>query len=39
VVAAGPGGAPRVRVLAPDGAAILDFFAFDSSFRGGVYVG
>ena len=35
----GPGGAPRVRVLAPDGTSLLDFFAFDPAFKGGVYVG
>jgi len=39
VVAAGPGGGPRVRVL--DGrteAVVADFFAFGQDFRGGVYV-
>ena len=39
VFGAGPGGAPRVRILGPNGAAVLDFFAFDLSFTGGVYVG
>ncbi len=35
IVGAGPGGGPRVRVLETD----LDFFAFDSNLRGGVFVG
>jgi hypothetical protein len=35
----GPGGAPRVRVVAEDGTTLLDFYAFDPSFTGGVYVG
>jgi hypothetical protein len=39
VVGAGPGGAPRVRFLAPDRSVTNDFFAFDASFRGGVFVG
>ena len=39
VVGAGPGGAPRVRVFdGKTGAARLDFFAYEDSFRGGVYV-
>lgn len=39
IVGGGPGGPPRVRVLnGLDGSPIFDFFAFESSFRGGVYV-
>jgi len=37
--AAGPGGAPRVRILGPNNSPALDFFAFDPSFTGGIYVG
>lgn len=39
IVGAGPGGGPRVKVI--DGstqATILDFFAFEASFTGGVFV-
>ena len=40
VVGAGPGGGPRVRVLAADDLhGVDDFFAFDPAFRGGVNVG
>ncbi|MBX9579425.1 MAG: DUF11 domain-containing protein [Gemmataceae bacterium] len=39
VVGAGPGGSPRVRVFGPGNAVAQDFFAFDPSFTGGVYVG
>ncbi len=39
VVGAGVGGGPRVRVFRSDDLAIIrDFFAYDSSFRGGVNV-
>ena len=34
-----PGGAPRVRILGPNNSPALDFFAFDPSFTGGIYVG
>ncbi len=37
-VGAGPGGGPRVRLLGPDLAPRLDFFAFDPAFTGGVSV-
>jgi hypothetical protein len=39
VLGAGVGGAPRVRVFGPGNAVVQDFFAFDPSFTGGVYVG
>jgi len=40
VVAAGPGGGPRVGVLAADDLrSVGDSFGFDPTFRGGVYVG
>jgi len=39
VLGAGIGGGPRVQVLSVDGDVILDFFAFDSELRGGVFVG
>lgn len=39
VVGAGPGGGPRVRVLSGvDGKTLADFFPYESTFRGGVYV-
>ena len=42
VVGAGPGGAPRVRIIdgktGITGPSINDFFAYDSGFRGGVFV-
>lgn len=38
IVGAGVGGAPRVRVFRADGSLISDFFAFESSLRGGVEV-
>ncbi len=40
IVGAGPGGGPRVGVLAADGLqGVDDFFGFDPTFRGGVLVG
>ncbi|MCA9790787.1 MAG: VCBS repeat-containing protein [Candidatus Eremiobacteraeota bacterium] len=39
ITGAGPGGGPHVRVFGADGQARQDFFAFDQSFQGGVYVG
>jgi hypothetical protein len=36
---AGPTGGPRVREFAADHSAVTDFFAFDESFTGGVYLG
>jgi serralysin len=38
VVAAGPFGGPRVKVLRSDGATLADFFAFRADFLGGVQV-
>jgi photosystem II stability/assembly factor-like uncharacterized protein len=39
VTAPGPGGGPHIRVLNPiDGSVIAQFFAYDSTFSGGVYV-
>ena len=38
VAAAGTGGGPRVRVFRSDGATLVDYFAFGSSFRGGANV-
>jgi hypothetical protein len=38
VVAAGTGGGPRVRIIRSDGAVLADYFAFDSTFRGGANV-
>jgi len=38
VVGAGPGGGPQVRAFTFDGKAILNFFAYDKNFRGGVNV-
>ncbi len=39
IVAAGPGGGPRVRVFSgATGAVIADFFALDAEFRGGISV-
>lgn len=38
VVGADVGGAPRVRVFQPGGTVVLDFFAFDPKFTGGVRV-
>jgi hypothetical protein len=38
VVAAGTGGGPRVRVIRSDGAVLADYFAFNSTFRGGANV-
>jgi len=39
VVGAGISGGPRVRVVGVDGEMSLDFFAFDETLRGGVFVG
>ncbi|MEY2567812.1 MAG: hypothetical protein QOE35_2341 [Actinomycetota bacterium] len=39
VVGAGPGGGPHVRVFTPGGGIVSQFFAYDASFRAGVYVG
>jgi hypothetical protein len=40
VIGAGDGGGPRVRVLDPQTLTVTaDFFAYEPSFRGGVYVG
>ncbi|HLF69857.1 MAG TPA: SpoIID/LytB domain-containing protein [Actinomycetota bacterium] len=39
IVGAGPGGGPHVRILRSDGSEIKGFFAFETSFSGGVYVG
>jgi hypothetical protein len=39
VVAAGPFGGPRVKVLRSDGATLADYFAFRPDFLGGVQVG
>ena len=40
VVGAGPGGGPRVAIIDGfNGRVINDFFAFEPTFRGGVYVG
>jgi hypothetical protein len=38
VTGAGPGGGPHVRVFNPGGGVTLEFFAYNSSFRGGVNV-
>src|SRR5207247_9164123 len=39
IVGAGPGGGPRVAVFnGLDGSLMYDFFGYESSFRGGVYV-
>ena len=39
VTGAGPGGGPHVKVFSgKDGSPLMSFFAYDSSFRGGVYV-
>jgi hypothetical protein len=39
ITAMGPGGPPEVRVFSGStGAVVLDFFAFDGSFTGGIYV-
>lgn len=39
VTATGPGGGPRVRVFdGVDGSILRDFFAYESNFRGGVFV-
>ena len=38
VTAAGPGGGPQVRVFSASGVPLSQFFAFESSFRGGVDV-
>ncbi|WP_162656154.1 Ig-like domain-containing protein [Tuwongella immobilis] len=39
LIGAGVGGGPRIRVLRPTGETVLpDYFAFEPSFRGGVYV-
>lgn len=36
---AGPGGGPRIKVLRPNADVVIpDYFAFEESFRGGVYV-
>ena len=37
-VAAGPGGGPQVTVYNPDGTVRFNFFVYDPSFSGGVYV-
>jgi hypothetical protein len=39
VYGTGLGGGPRVRLFAANGDVIRDFFAFDPTMRGGVYVG
>jgi tartrate-resistant acid phosphatase type 5 len=39
LLGAGLGGGPHVRILTPDLQPVLDFFAFESTFRGGVFVG
>src|SRR5262249_12127833 len=40
IVGAGPGGGPHVRVFSSTSSQLLtEFFAYDPSFRGGVYVG
>lgn len=38
VIGAGPGGGPRVRAFEKSGKCILDFMAFESTFKGGVDV-
>ncbi len=38
IVGAGPGGGPQVRAFTFEGKAILNFFAYDKNFRGGVNV-
>ena len=38
VVAAGPGGAPHVKIFSANGALLSSFFAFDVDFTGGVFV-
>lgn len=38
IVGAGPGGGPQVRVFNLDGKSLLNFFAYDKNFRGGVNV-
>lgn len=39
ITGTGPGGGPRVRVMRLNGTPVHDFFAYESSFRGGVKVG
>jgi hypothetical protein len=38
VTGAGPGGGPHVRVFSGVGTAMTEFFAYDTGFRGGVFV-
>ncbi len=38
IFGAGPGGGPQVRIFNSQGRVVSQFFAYDSSFRGGVYV-
>lgn len=38
ITGTGPGGGPQVRVFAPDGRVITQFFAYATTFRGGVEV-
>lgn len=38
IIGAGKGGGPQVRVFSFEGKALLNFFAYDKNFRGGVHV-